>query len=72
MTLDLFFAEKLPLILLAMCILKPAFVLAGKDLPRNSLASSTLESTVQDGIVATGHAIDLCLYFSLDAGMVHL
>lgn len=64
MTPDLFFAEKLPLVL-AVCILKPAFLLPGKDLPRSSLDSSTLESTVQD---ATGHKINLCL----DVGMLFL
>lgn len=72
MILGLFFAAKLLLVSLARCILKPAFVFAGKDSHRGSLASSPLESTLQYGLLASGHTTNLCLYFSLDVGMLHL
>lgn len=72
MILGLFFAEKLPLVSLAICVPKRAFGLVGKDSPRGSLASSLLESTMQYGILASGCTINLCLYFSLNTGMLHL
>lgn len=57
----LFFAEKLPLVSLAVCVLKPAFVVAGKDSLRGSLASSLL-LPMQYGLLASGHTINPCLY----------
>lgn len=64
-----FFAEKLSIVSIAICNLKPALIVAGKDATRDIFP---LGSMMQYGLLASGHVRNPCLYFSLDIGMLHL